>query len=423
MIKSFVTGIIALVFGFCQVAEARTVYLIGERHVGQQQIAVAQTMVQLINSTKINAVMVEQPDTLSYNWSEYKGLELADTGRTVCALQSIFKAHSALAEPKLRELSQVTNTYVSATDYVYLLTRLHRLPIAWFNVESRAVRDSYSDEYVQNSRRFYLASDMEAARRGQMARYNRESLRDAGMNIRPDLRERDEVMAETTHKLMNTHNMEQVVLVCGANHLGNLSELLSARGLDVIVAYNVYKEASFKPEMAALRHPDFLLEAITFESRRLAEAGTGLTSDPALQISAIAHIVYQLPDAGRVFSDLAECNRLVQQKWNQSTDIHAQLLVYPVMHDQTMNVFQFRYGWASPDCIQIPVSELNQYKRQPDKLSGLFARAAALPYRTVLLYDPLKTFDFSSAFPHATIITTLSLNADHPELLPTLVTR
>src|SRR5437899_1462345 len=48
-----------------------TIYLIGETHLGKSQIEVAKIATQAFKEHEIDAVFLEQPDTLKFDWTPY----------------------------------------------------------------------------------------------------------------------------------------------------------------------------------------------------------------------------------------------------------------------------------------------------------------------------------------------------------------
>src|SRR5436309_15877184 len=52
-----------------------TIYVLGETHLGKGQIDVARIATEAFKEHEIDAVFVEQPDTLKFDWSPYQRLQ------------------------------------------------------------------------------------------------------------------------------------------------------------------------------------------------------------------------------------------------------------------------------------------------------------------------------------------------------------
>ncbi|MBF0338862.1 MAG: hypothetical protein HQL05_13660 [Nitrospirae bacterium] len=256
----------------------RTIFLIGETHLGKSQKAVAKKIVTLINTYEIDAIFIEQPETLKFNWSEYETLS-SQPDKAIAALQERmikdadrpmslelgkYKVYFDNAKPKTREevisvvekiyndhgeeaakevismlnkLPDVSETnklyeeskYISAADYLYVMLNLKGIKLPFHNIESVALRAKFSD-----------------------------SLSTSNPNL--DTTERDTHMVAAATKIAQSNNYRRIILICGAKHLDTLKQMFSKKNYDVKVEYNSLSTGEFKVEMATLKNPGFVKE-------------------------------------------------------------------------------------------------------------------------------------------------------------------
>jgi hypothetical protein len=248
-------------------------FLVGETHLGKSQLKVARTLCRLLRDFEIDAIFVEQPDDLQYDWSHFASLE-QNRDQALAALQYRMvqdaQADPAPFIPYLKDVKtdadQATaiskiehdfgpsgpaqfqaamdtedryekSEYVSATDYLYVALHLQGVSIPFHNLDSRKLRDQF-------------IADSEHA----------TSIED----LRPDIAARDDYTIQTGRRVLKDKGYHRVIWIVGAEHLKNLPGLLSAYGDKVEIAYNSLAPSSRQPilkkEMLCLVKPDQLVK-------------------------------------------------------------------------------------------------------------------------------------------------------------------
>ncbi|KWT83008.1 hypothetical protein [Candidatus Magnetominusculus xianensis] len=252
----------------------RTIYLIGETHLGKSQKAVAKIITDIINTYEIDAIFLEQPESLNYDWSKYKSLE-GQPDNAIYALQEqmLIDAEKPMqldfgkyqkyyddAKPKTKEeliavmkqivtengeegllivkaalenLTKIDEThkyyeeskYISAADYLYIMLNLKGIKIPFYNVESDSLRSDFKSTLSSSH----------------------------------DTTDRDIHMVNKSKGIIQSNNYHRVILICGALHIDNLKEMFTKLNYDVKVAYNSLED-KFKVDEAVLVNPDYVNE-------------------------------------------------------------------------------------------------------------------------------------------------------------------
>ncbi|KJU81628.1 hypothetical protein MBAV_006190 [Candidatus Magnetobacterium bavaricum] len=250
----------------------RTIFLIGETHLGKSQKAVAKKIVELINTYEIDAIFIEQPETLKFNWSKYETLSnqpdkaiaalqermIKDADRPMSLDLGKYQVYFDKAKPKTKEeimavleqiyvdygeegakeaismlnkLPDVSKTnklyeeskYISAADYLYVMLNLKGIKLPFHNIESDKLRKKFWDSLSTST-----PTD--------------------------DTTKRDRFMVATAEKLIKSKNYRRVILICGAKHLDKLNQMFAEKKYDVKIEYNSL-ENEFKREITALKNP------------------------------------------------------------------------------------------------------------------------------------------------------------------------
>ncbi|MEO5334275.1 MAG: hypothetical protein H7839_19855 [Magnetococcus sp. YQC-5] len=277
------------------------VHLVGETHLGKDQIHVAKIILSLINNREIDAILLEQPETLKFDWSRYKSLENSPD-KTIAALQSLMLADAAESEKtelnlgnyqkyfnnitnqkslddaiknlfkehgeteglkaletlskeieRIEDLNNKNNSvekrykesrYFSAADYLYIMLNLKKIKIPFFAIENINARQQFEENMNKQDNPFEDA----------------------------DLLNRDISMSANTVRKIKENGYSQVILLCGAMHLNNLTHLLTEAGLDPIVAHNSMKvEHNFKPSMM-VSYPERIIQAVEHAPNRIPDS-------------------------------------------------------------------------------------------------------------------------------------------------------
>jgi hypothetical protein len=260
-------------------SEKPTIFLIGETHLGKSQIEVAKIATQTFKEHEIDAVFVEQPDTLKFDWTPYTKLRgfrdsavaaiqqrmLNDANRPTTydwgkfkPLIDSYQHHkddqrlsseivqkfgaggmdelTALMDRQklmIEDTNKLYNNgeYVSAFDYLFLMLNLEGVDIPFWSVES-----------LQRRKEFTVP---ETAARSIVTKA---------------LAPRDAYMADKIDTLTRQYGYKQTVLVCGALHIPSLPNLLQSRGYTVKILYDSLEGKGIKHEMAILTKPDYVLD-------------------------------------------------------------------------------------------------------------------------------------------------------------------
>lgn len=256
-----------------------TVYVIGETHLGSSQIQVAKVMAAAFDERELDAVFLEQPDELTFDWAPYQSLQ-SDRERAIAALQQRLledaarptefrfgKFQSAVdaylkhndgarlqseiedrfGANAMDEFDRLTSQqegliegtmkiynnseYISAADYMFVMLRLRGINTPFWNIESKTRRDA-----------FKVPETADAA------------------VVKKALRTRDEYMTDKLDALSRQHGYKQMLLICGALHLPGLPERLRAKGYTVTVLYDSLKGQAIKKEMATLVKPNIVID-------------------------------------------------------------------------------------------------------------------------------------------------------------------
>jgi hypothetical protein len=242
--------------------------LIGETHFGPSQIRVARTMTELLRRDEVDAVFVEQPDDLNYDWTKLASLEgdrsgaiaaiqrrmiedaSADINPFIPYLKNASSDQDALAEiqrrlgPSARQNAEAAfatsdryekSEYVSAMDYDYVALRLLGRTMPFHNVESRKRRDEFEA-------RSATANSIE--------------------ELRGEIRARDDYMASKGSDLIRQNGYRQIIWIVGAEHLKSLPDLLTKQGHSITIAYDSLKDPkgpAYKKELMLLVKPEAFL--------------------------------------------------------------------------------------------------------------------------------------------------------------------
>jgi hypothetical protein len=257
------------------IAESATIqdFLVGETHFGKSQLEVARTLCRLLRDFEIDAIFVEQPDDLQYDWSHFTSLEQRPDQAIAALKYRMVQDAQADPAPFLPYLKDVKTDadqaaaiskierdfgpsgpaqfqaamdmedryeksgYMSATDYLYVALHLQGVSIPFHNLESRKLRERF-------------IADSEHA----------TSIED----LRPDIAARDDYTIQSGRRLLKDNGYHRVIWIVGAEHLKNLPGLLSAYGDKVDIAYNSLAASSNQPnlkkEMLCLVNPDQLVK-------------------------------------------------------------------------------------------------------------------------------------------------------------------
>jgi peptidoglycan hydrolase-like protein with peptidoglycan-binding domain len=179
-----------------------TVYLIGETHVGASQHQVAKVLARLVREKEIDAILVEQPDDLSFKWQHFVGFEhnpqqaiaimkeamgtqsvhflsadpgfgsydsyfkdAEDENDLYAALDQIRRKEGEIGVRKAIHALQTRNSvmerhqtamsdyeesrYISAADYFYVMANLKGVRLPFHPIESPELRADFRT-YLQN---------------------------------------------------------------------------------------------------------------------------------------------------------------------------------------------------------------------------------------------------------------------------------
>jgi hypothetical protein len=252
------------------------VHLIGEVHLGGAQVQVAKTSCAILAKYEIDGVLLEQPDDAAFDWQDFSFVNDKDSAIAQLQYATFVLASAADAAEQIpsylrtepyrsakngQELLQMitaakgeeeavrvasilmragvanelykTHKYISAADYLYVLSRLKGFAIPFYGIESSALRDAF------------------------------EKRADATGNADLDTTERDQYMALKAIALGQSHNLRRVILICGAAHIPTLTRELESRGAQVLVEYEAPYPKTIKPTMAIIENRPFVQKIMT----------------------------------------------------------------------------------------------------------------------------------------------------------------
>jgi len=241
-------------------------YVIGETHLGVSQIDVARTLSKVFRDVDVEAVFVEQPDDLAYDWKPYQRLQ-SDSQAAIAGLQyqmvkdakadptqlqaflrnvhsddDLNKALGRL-DPSARKRFEDAaaafdrynkSAYVSATDYFYVALHLSGNSVPFYNIESNALREKF---------------EARMATAGSIK------------ELTPEMDARDNYMLARAKDILNRYGYHQVVWIVGAQHLDHIRALLAKEGHQVQVVYDSLKShplPKIKQKAMVLVHPEEL---------------------------------------------------------------------------------------------------------------------------------------------------------------------
>ena len=263
------------------------IYLIGETHLGESQKDVAKIMCDLIKENDIDAIFIEQPDHLDYNWANYRSLE-KEPKKAIAILreQMLFDSQrksdynfgkykkyfkglnrdikeisrkiyndygnegisevSHMIKSQQEEVKKTFNVYerseyISAADYFYIMLNLQGINIPFHNLESVKLRKEFMNKLKNKSSSGLMDDDLEA---------------------------RDNYMLRKTKKIIKSKGYRKIILICGAFHLNNLKSKLTKAGLKVNIVYDSMAD-DIKKELAALVNPQYILDLVRNNSTPL----------------------------------------------------------------------------------------------------------------------------------------------------------
>jgi len=255
------------------------IHLIGETHLGKSQETVARVACGLLSDYEIDAVMLEQPDHLKFDWSPFARLEAQSQGAIAALQHEMLKDAEEMKlvefgkyEPYLRKLQNRVppnevqkeiiskhgerglnefldllkglepqakqykryeeGRFVSAADYLYVMLNLQGVDLPFHNVDSEELRSKFKLEKLPDAQ--------------DPARVN------ASLNAR------DNHTSALVQSLIQKNGYRQVVLISGALHRENLVNKLTGRGLAVNVAYDSMKNR-LKRTIATLDNPQYVV--------------------------------------------------------------------------------------------------------------------------------------------------------------------
>ncbi|MGH9759363.1 MAG: hypothetical protein ACREAC_00835, partial [Blastocatellia bacterium] len=261
---------------------APCIYLLGETHLGKSQKDAGRVLCQLIREHEIDAVFVEQPDDLKYDWSRFEKLA-ENPSRAIAAVQyrmlsdadkvieapkfsmgkyeryfkngdagsqdglkqilmniyrdygekgaidamNVLKKQDAIfkdLEPRVEASQQSYNNseYISAADYLYILLNVQGIRIPFYNVDSAALRKDFETQ----------ANKL-------------------------DLDPRDNYMTRSIKTTVAANGYRQVILICGALHLKNQRRNFISENYTVQTSYDSLPDG-IKHEMAVLSKPEYV---------------------------------------------------------------------------------------------------------------------------------------------------------------------
>ncbi|MBF0416119.1 MAG: hypothetical protein HQL79_10185 [Magnetococcales bacterium] len=321
------------------------VYLIGETHIGKSQISVAKIIMKLIRENEIDAILLEQPDTIQFDWSKYRSLE-AQPDKVIAALQAAMlsdsegfvkskpnfgiygqylnnfkskedleKGLSRLAEEKGEtELTKAIKIIeeefdrlgkihdrskpiweryeksmsVSAADYLYITLHLKGKPIPFHGIEGSVVRSQF-EKSMKNSELTFTDEE-----------------------ILP----RDKAMTANAVRIIKENNYSRVILICGAFHLGNLSRLLAQEKIEPSIVYDSLKAGdTFKPVMIT-NYPDRINNIVN--SSTVTAINSHLVPDNAPSLQITDGIIALMAKSGMALpaSDVQRVQQQVAEKYS-----------------------------------------------------------------------------------------------------------
>jgi hypothetical protein len=255
------------------------IYIIGETHLGKSQKEVAKIMCNLIKQHEIDAILLEQPDHLSYNWANFQSLEeepekalevlrelmLSDSERkseynwgkyekyfkdeTLDIKEISERIYNDCGNEGIREVKrlieeqsgEVKNTfdqynkseYVSSSDYFYIMLNLQGIKIPFHNLDSSALRENFENLFKQKK----------------------------NISIKEELGPRDDYMARKAKEIIEAKGYRQVILICGALHINNFKSRFATMGYKTNIVYNS-KPDLLKKELAVLVKPNYIVDLV-----------------------------------------------------------------------------------------------------------------------------------------------------------------
>jgi hypothetical protein len=259
---------------------APRIFLVGETHLGKSQKQVASVLCRLFREHEIDAVFVEQPDDLKYDWSKFE--RLADNPRrTIAAMQyrmladadqilelttlnfgkydKYFKRGDMTSEDGVKQIlmnifndygetglqeaekimdhqlaifkasteAYERSEYISATDYLYVLLNVMGVRVPFYNVDSVGLRKEFTNNAANSN------------------------------NL--DLDPRDKYMTDKIKTTVTTNGYRQMILVCGALHLKNQERNFTQEGYQTETSYNALSLKNLKNPMAVLAKPEYVI--------------------------------------------------------------------------------------------------------------------------------------------------------------------
>ncbi|MBF0339509.1 MAG: hypothetical protein HQL95_00930 [Magnetococcales bacterium] len=286
------------------------VYIVGESHLGPVQKTVTQVLVTLINEKEIDAVLLEQPDNLNFGLDRYAEFNNnPDKAIASMQFQLINQADAFNIKPKsLGKYSEYFTNVKSEEDVMMALTQINSkfgekgIKEAMSLIQSRLdsiekleklETDYNSSRYISASDYLYIMTQLKGLRLPFHAIESVEE-RDKFQKIidsnkgkeisKRELLPRDRYMAKQTDSLIRKNGYLQVILICGAYHTENLQNLIQEMGYEVKVAYQV-EDKKFKPRMAVLDNPNYVLGLINNTPKSFVpDAALILNNKPSMEL-------------------------------------------------------------------------------------------------------------------------------------------
>ncbi len=174
------------------------IYMVGETHLGNSPKQVAKIMANLTKKHEIDAIFLEQPDHLIYNWENFQSFE-KNPGMAIAALR----------QRMLSDAGRKSES-ISAADYFYVMFNFLGIKIPFLNLDSSKLRENFENLLKQNK----------------------------NVSVKEELGPRDDYMVAKAKEIIETKGYRQVILLCGAYHINNLKSRFTTIGYNANIIYN-----------------------------------------------------------------------------------------------------------------------------------------------------------------------------------------
>lgn len=315
--------------------QEKTVYLIGEAHIGDSQIRVAKALTDLLRDRELDAIMVEQPSDGKIDWSDFAELEsrsdqvianlqavlLKDSSDYSTTMNAIAPIRKLQESPRGKRWFDFLSKVDSGTTVVEVVSEITReqgedaaIDFTSYlkersEVYQRLVNDTANSAALE--RYINLMEDYESNLYLSATDYAYAMLNLKGVNIPfyfvedraereyfhrnfTDSRERkivnrqllrrDRAMVKNLSKVFADHGYRQAALIIGAAHTENLIGLLRNAGFTPIVYYQEDYDQNIKPELAISKNPSKIKELAKRSTSSVASNEFIVENKPSVQL-------------------------------------------------------------------------------------------------------------------------------------------